>query len=110
MWYSHCVTSRRKWLHPSEEPFHFPALSIPAQFAAILSPTLVPAAVGRNQLDAVFVLELFIERARVVRLVADEPGREFVEKASGKNLFHKLTLGLNRACSRCGLAVVSIEN
>ena len=55
--------------------------------AAILSPTFTPAAVGRNQLCAVFALAPFIERIRVVRFVADESGRVCVEKAFGKNLF-----------------------
>jgi len=37
-----------------------------------------------------------------VGLVADEPGREFVEEASGQNVFHKLALGQRSAVDRYG--------
>jgi hypothetical protein len=67
------------------------------QPASIMSFSFSSTPVGRNQLDAVLALERLIERVRVVGLVANEPGREFVEKTSGKNLFHKLVLGRRSA-------------
>ena len=77
-------------VHPCKEPLHFPAFSISAQPAAILSSVFASTPVRSNQFDPVLVLELRVERVRVVRLVANEPCREFVKKASGKNLFNKL--------------------
>ena len=43
-----------------------------------------------------------IERVRIVGFVADEPGRKFVEEASGKNLLHKPALGWRSALDRYG--------
>ena len=80
-------------VHPGKEPLHFPAFSITAQLAAILSSAFASAPVRGNQFNSVVFSELRVERVRVVGFVADEPGREFVEEASGKNLFHKLALG-----------------
>jgi hypothetical protein len=83
-------------VHPGEQPFHFPAPFVAAQFAPVLG--LAPAAaVGRDHLDAAFIGELLIERVRTVGFVADQPRREFVEEASDKNLFHKLALGSRSA-------------
>jgi hypothetical protein len=79
-------------VHPREEPLHLPALSVAAQLAAILAPASV-APVGRNHLDVVFLAERTIERVRAVGLIADEPGGELVEEASGQNVLHKLALG-----------------
>jgi hypothetical protein len=79
-------------VHPGKQPLHFPASSIAAQLASILTPVAV-APVGSNQFDSVVFSEFGIERVRVVGLVADEPRRELVEKASGKNLFNKSALG-----------------
>ena len=79
-------------VHPREKPLYSPALAIAAQLAPVLS--LAPIApVGRDQLNAVFRLEPAVERVRVIGLVANEPGGELVEKASGQNILHKLTLG-----------------
>jgi hypothetical protein len=89
-------------MHPGKEPLHFPASSIAAQFAAILSSAFASASVRRNQFDSIVFSEFRVERVRVVGLVADEPGGEFVEKAYGKNLFHKLTLGRRSALDRYG--------
>jgi hypothetical protein len=89
-------------VHPGEEWLHFPASAIAAQFAAILSSTFATAPVRGDQLDVILVGELFIERVRVVGFVADEPRREFVEKASGKSLFHKPALGRRSAPHRYG--------
>lgn len=69
---------------------------------AIPSPTFTLAAVGRNQLDAVFALALLIERIRVVRLVAGESGRELVDKAFGKSLFWRLAPRRRSALGRYG--------
>ena len=89
-------------VHPGKEPLYFPAPAIAPQPASILSSAFAPAPVGRDQLDAVLALELFIERVRVVRFVSDEPGREFVKETSSKNLFHKLALGRRSALHRYG--------
>jgi hypothetical protein len=79
-------------VHPREEPLHFPAPAVTAQLTGILTPASV-APVGRDHLDAVLVLERAIERVRVVSLIADEPGGELVEEASGQNVLHKAALG-----------------
>ena len=89
-------------VHPGKQPFHFPAVAIAAQLSSVLCFASAATPVGRNQLDAVFALELFIERVRVVGLIADEPCGEFVEKTSGKNLFHKPALGRRSALDRYG--------
>lgn len=89
-------------VHPCKEPLHFPSSAIAAQLTSILGFAFSPAPIGRDQLDAVLALELFIERVRVVGFVADEPGRELVEKTSGKNLLHKLALGRRSALDRYG--------
>ena len=87
-------------VHPGEEPFDLPSLLI-ATLAPVLGFASV-AAVGGDHLNAVFVLELLVELVRVVRLVSDQSGREFVEKASGKNFLNKLILGRRNARDRYG--------
>lgn len=61
-------------MHPGEEPLHFPATAIAAQFASILGRAFAAAPVRCDQFDAVLALELFLERVRVVAFVTDEPG------------------------------------
>ena len=85
-----------------KEPLHRPAFSIAAQLAAILSSAFASTPIRGNQFDPVLVFELLIERVRVVGFAADEMCQEFVEKASGKNLFHKLALGRRGALDRYG--------
>ena len=89
-------------VHPGEEPLDFPAAAIASQRSSILGLPFTVGAVGRDQLDAVLCGKLLVERIRIVGLVADEPGRELVEKASGKNLFHKPALGRRSALDRYG--------
>jgi hypothetical protein len=89
-------------MHPGEQSFHFPASAVAAQLASILSSAFASAPVGGNQLDAILGGELMVEGVRVISFVTDEPRREFVEKASGKNLFHKLALGRRSALDRYG--------
>ena len=89
-------------VQPGKEPFHFPAFAIAAQFPPVLCVSFAAAPVGRDQLDVILFFERLVERVRVVGLVADEPGREFIEEASGKNLFHKLALGRRSALDRYG--------
>ena len=88
-------------VHPGEEPFHFPSPPVTAQLATVLTLASAPA-IGRNHFDSVFGSELFVERVRIVCFVANEPGREFFEEASGKNRFHKLALGRRSAFDRYG--------
>jgi hypothetical protein len=89
-------------VHPCEEPFYFPSSSIAPQLAPILSLLSAAASVGRDHLDAVLGGKLLVERVRVVGFVADEPGGELIEEASGKNVFHKLALGRRSAFDRYG--------
>src|SRR6202034_436152 len=88
-------------VHPREEPFDLPPLSVAAQLAPILTSASI-APVGRDHLDVVFLAERAVERVRVVGLVTDEPGRELVEEASGQNILHKLALGRRSAVDRYG--------
>ena len=88
-------------VHPGEEPFHFPASTVAAQFASVLSLASALSGSARSVRCRIRV-EFFVERVRVVGLVADEPGGKFVEEASGKNLFHKLALGWRSALDRYG--------
>src|ERR1700735_1657132 len=89
-------------VQPGKEPLHFPAFTIAAQFAAILSSAFAASPVRGDQFDPVLFGELRVERVRVVGFVADEPGGKLVEKASGKNLFNKLALGWRSALDRYG--------
>jgi hypothetical protein len=89
-------------VHPGKQPLHFPSFAIAAQLASVLGSVFSSSSVRRDQLDAVFGGELFIKRVGVVRFVADQPGRELVEEASGKNVFHKLALGWRSAFDRYG--------
>jgi hypothetical protein len=88
-------------VHPGEEAFDLPSLLVAAKLAPILCFTSV-ATIRGNHLDAVLVLELLVELVRVVSLVPDQSGREFVEKASGKNFLNKLALGRRSARDRYG--------
>ena len=88
-------------VHPGEEPLYLPASAIAVQLASILTIASAPP-IGRNQFDSVLFSQLRVERVRVIGFVADEPCGEFVEKASGKNLFHKLALGWRSALDRYG--------
>ena len=88
-------------VHPSEEPFDLPAFFVSAELPLVLRFTAV-AAVRGDHLDAVFVLESLVEFVGVVSLVSDQSGREFVEKASGKNFLNKLALGRRSARDRYG--------
>jgi hypothetical protein len=51
-------------VHPGEESLHLPAFSVLAQPSPVLAPVPV-APVGRDHLDAVFLLEPAVERIRV---------------------------------------------
>src|ERR1035438_95982 len=44
-------------VHPGKEPLHFPAFSIAAELAAILSSAFASAPVRSNQFDPILVLE-----------------------------------------------------
>jgi hypothetical protein len=86
-------------VQPCKEPLDFPVPAVAPQFAVIL--TTVPVTpVGRDHLDAVFLLEPAVERVRVVGLVTDEPRWEMVQETSGQNVFHKLALGRRSAVDR----------
>lgn len=95
MWYSHRVMSRRKLCIQAKSRATFQRFRYRR---SLRSSWLLFrwAPVGRDHLDAVFLLEPSVERIRVVGLVADEPCGEFVEEASGQNVFHKLAFGPQR--------------
>ena len=80
-------------LHPGKDAFDLPSAPIAAERSAILCPPLAVRSVRRDHLDAVLSSELFIERIRVVGLIADQSCGQLVEQASGQNIFHKLALG-----------------
>jgi len=88
-------------VQPGEEPFYSPALAIAAQLPAILG-FAPPAAVGRDQVDAVLCFELLIERVGVIGLVADEPCWKLVEEAAGEDFFDKCALCRRSALDRYG--------
>src|SRR3974377_1547441 len=88
-------------LHPEKPPLDFPPPAIAAQRSSILGLAARPP-VGRDHLDAVFGLELLVERVGIVGLVADEPGGRWGEEASGRNFLHKLTLGWRSTLHRYG--------
>ena len=88
-------------VHPGEEAFYLPAFLVTPKLAPILRFASV-AAVRGDHLDAVFVFEFLVELVGVVCLVADQSGRQVVEKASGKNFLNKLALGRRSARDRYG--------
>jgi len=61
-------------VHPRKEPLDFPASAIAAQLASILAPAPV-APVGRDHLNAVFLLERAVERVRIVGPCRRRAGR-----------------------------------
>ena len=61
-------------VHPGKEPLNLPSSLVASQWAVVLR-LAAPAAIRRNQLDAVFLFEFFVEPIGVVGFVADEPGR-----------------------------------
>ena len=88
-------------VHPGEEPLHLPSSLVAAQWASVLR-LAAPAAIRRNQFDAVRFFELFIEPIRVVGFIPNESDGQFVEEAPGQNFFHKLALGRRSALHRYG--------
>ena len=88
-------------VHPGKETLHLPSSLVASQRTSILR-LAAATAIGRDQLDAILFFEFFIEPIGVVGFVADESGGELIEKASGKNLFHKLALGWRSALHRYG--------
>jgi len=89
-------------LHPCKQPFHFPSPAISPQLAPILRLLSAAATVRSDHFDVVFGGEPLVERVRVVSFVADEPGRQLIEEAAGKNIFHKFALGRRSAFDRYG--------
>src|SRR5450755_4858111 len=69
-------------VHPGEKPLHLPSSLVASQGASVLR-LAAPAAIRRDQFDAVVLFELLVEPVGVIGFVADEPGGEFVEEASG---------------------------
>jgi hypothetical protein len=88
-------------MHPGEESFDLPSLLVASKLAPVLGFASI-AKVRSDHLNAVLVHELLVELVGVVSLVADQPSREFVEKASGKNFLTKLALGRRSARDRYG--------
>ncbi len=67
-------------VHPCEEAFDLPSSSVAAKGAAILCFGAI-AAVQRDHFDSIFVSRFSVQSVRIEGLVADQPGREFVEAA-----------------------------
>ena len=78
-------------VHPGKESFDLPSFSVAAQGAAVLC-FGASATVRSNHFDAVILGQLSVKPVGVVRLVADQPGGEFVEEAGGKDVFDKVAL------------------
>src|SRR5450755_3071008 len=76
-------------VHPGEKPLHFPSSLVAAQRASILR-LAAPAAIRRDQLDAVLFFEFLIEPIRVVGFVPNESGGELIKEASSQNFFDQL--------------------
>ena len=63
-------------VQPGEQPLDFPAATITPQFAAVLRAFLAAIVlVGRNESNAVFLLQPLIQRIAVVGAVTDHPFR-----------------------------------
>jgi hypothetical protein len=76
---------------PCEEPLDFPPFSVEAQGTAILRFGAF-ATVRRDHFDAVVFGQLSVKPVRVVGLVADQPGGEFIEEAGGEGVFDEMAL------------------
>jgi len=75
-------------VQPGEEPLDDPATLVAAQGAAILRPgTDAIVLVGRDEIEAKGLQEVFIERIAVIRLVADQPRRDVREEARVERRF-----------------------
>ena len=89
-------------MQPGKEALDLPAFPVASQCSTVLSLAPAAPAIGRDQLDAILIGKMFVERIRVIRLVADQPRGKFVEKASGKNFFNKFAFGWRSALHRDG--------
>src|SRR5450755_1326097 len=88
-------------VHPGEEPFHLPTSLVAPQLASVLRLS-TPAAIRRDQLDAVFLFKFFIEPIRVVRFVPNESGGQLVEEASSQDFFDQLAFVRRSTLHRYG--------
>ncbi len=88
-------------VEPGEQPLHISTSFIATQRSPVLGFGPV-AAVGRNQLDAVFGGQLAVQSVRVVCLVADQPCGQLIEEASGKGFLNKRALRRASALDRYG--------
>ena len=78
-------------VQPSEQPLHDPAAQIAAQRSAVLRLAAI-LAVGRNHRDSVCLVQMPVERVRVIRLVADQLLAQLVEEAAGERFVDQLRL------------------
>ena len=78
-------------VQPGEQPLHDPAAQVaPQRFAVLrLAPVL---AVGRNHLDSVFLVQMPVERVRVIRLVADQLLAQLIRVRKGERFVNELRL------------------
>ena len=88
-------------VHPSEGPPHFPASPVPSERPPVLCLRPI-AAVGRDHFYAMFLFQPLVQAVRIIGLVADQPGREFVKEAAGKDFSDKLALCRRSALDRYG--------
>src|SRR6185437_4549822 len=77
---------------PGEHPLDQPSAAVAAQDSVILrAPSIAP--IGRNHFDVVFAAKFGVEGVAVVRLVANHPLRQLVEKAACQRRLHQLAFG-----------------
>lgn len=88
-------------VEPGEKALDPPAPLVASQRPSILGLAAL-APVGSDHFDPVLFFKAFVEFVRVVGFVSDEPRGDFVEKASGQNVFHKLALGRRSAVDSNG--------
>jgi len=78
-------------LQLGKQPFHSPAPFVAVRISAVLRLAVV-LPVGRDHLDAVFLVEMPIQRVGVICLVADQPYCQSVEEAASKCFVDELGL------------------
>src|SRR5213078_4777859 len=78
-----------KVLEPGEEPFNFPASSVPTENTQVLRLYLFVDAVGCNQFDVLFVSQTGVERIVVISFVPDHSLGFGVDEFLSKGLFNE---------------------
>ena len=93
MWYSQRVTRRRKLCIQAKSRSTFQRRLVASQLGVRLASCCAGRRFGAISSMPYSSSSFSSSPIRVVGFVADEPGGQLVEEASGKNLFDKLALG-----------------